>query len=134
MESAKWRRIQKSLRQFIDSIAVTEGLTPVVNQLKEKLPELRRTSGVNRVIKACDQLAIETSDLWRNEGLEVGLRSATKMRDSLFHSASVGEIDDMWVDLIRIRVLVEHLVLGVLGWPDNRTWVWKNQHLARIRQ
>jgi len=134
MDNAKWRRIQKSLRQFIDNIAVAEGLTPIVNQLKEKLPELRRTSGVNRIIKACSHLAIETSDLWRKEGFEAGLRSASKIRDSLFHAASVGEIDDMWVDLIRIRVLVERLVLGALGWPDNRTWVWKNQQLARIRQ
>jgi hypothetical protein len=134
MDNAKWRRVQQLLRQSVDDIATAEGLTPIVTQLKEKLPELRRTSGVNRVIKACEQIGITTTDLWRKEGFETGLRAATKIRDSLFHAASVGEVDEMWVNLIRIRVLVERLVLGVLHWPDDRTWVWKNQQLARIRQ
>jgi hypothetical protein len=134
MDKSKWRRIQRLLRQYIDSIAVPEGLTAILTQLKEKLPELRRTSGVNRVIKACEQLDVQTADLWRKDGFETGLRSATRIRDSLFHAASVGDLDDMWVNLIRIRVLVERLLLGVLDWPDDRTWVWKNQQLARIRQ
>ncbi len=134
MDNARWRRLQKRLREFIDNIAVSEGLTPIVTQLKEKLPELRRTSGVNRVIKACEQLSITTSDLWRKDGFEAGLRATTKIRDSLFHAASLGQVDEMWVNLIRIRVLVERLVLALLEWPDDRTWVWRNQQLARIRQ
>jgi hypothetical protein len=134
MNNSKWRRIQKLLRQYIDSIAGPEELTSIVTQMKEKLPELRRASGVSRIMKACQQLGVKTDDLWRKDGFEAGLRSSTKLRDSLFHAASLGEVDDMWINLIRIRVLVERLLLGALDWPDDRTWVWKNQELARIRQ
>jgi len=35
LNTAKWRKIQKLLRAYIDSIADAEGLTPIVTQLKE---------------------------------------------------------------------------------------------------
>jgi hypothetical protein len=110
VNTAKWGKIQKLLRSYIDSIAETECITNIVGQLKEKLPELRRVSSVKRVIEACKKLGVKTDDLWRKDGFEPGLRSATKIRDSLFHAAA-GQIDDLWVNLIRIRVLVERLLL-----------------------
>jgi len=59
------------------------------------------------------------------------LKSATKIRNRLFHAAD-GTGDDLYIQLIRVRALVERLLLGELEWPDERTWVWKNHELARI--
>lgn len=130
--SAKWKRIQKLLRGYLDSIADAEEIEHVVERLKEKLPELRRVSGDRRVIEACQKLDVKTHDLWRKEGFEEGLKSATKIRNRLFHAAG-GDMDDLYVNLIRVRTLVERLILGTLEWPEDRTWVWKNKELARIR-
>jgi hypothetical protein len=132
LDSSKWRRVQKLLRSYLDGIAEAEGITSVVDQLKEKLPELRRVSGDKRIIEACRTLGIKTDDLWRTAGFEAGLKSATKTRNRLFHAAG-GDIDDLYIDLIRVRTLVERLLLATLEWPDERTWVWKHQELARIR-
>lgn len=132
LDASKWRRVQKLLRGYLDSIAEAEGITSVVGQLKEKLSALGRVSGDKRVIEACRKLGVRTDDLWRQAGFEVGLKSATSVRNRLFHAAG-GGLDDIYVNLIRVRTLVERLLLGTLDWPDERTWVWKDQELARIR-
>ncbi|MDQ3816187.1 MAG: hypothetical protein M3362_00685 [Acidobacteriota bacterium] len=131
LDPSKWRRIQKLLRAYLDSIAEKEEIGPVVNQLKEKLPELRRVSGDKRVIEACRKFGVTTDDLWREEGFEAGLKAATKIRNRLFHAAG-GEMDGLYVNLVRVRTLVERLLLGALQWPDERTWVWKDQELLGI--
>jgi hypothetical protein len=132
LDSSKWRRVQKLLRGYLDSVAEAEEITSVVAQLKEKLPELRKVSGDKRVMEACRRLGVKTDDLWRQTGFEAGLKSAAKVRNRLFHAAG-GGIEDIYVNLIRVRTLVERLLLGALEWPDERTWVWKDQELARIR-
>jgi len=132
LPTSKWRKLQKLLRDYIDSIAEEEEITSVAEQLKEKLPELRRASGDKRIIGACRILGVKTDDLWRKDGFEAGLKSATKIRNRLFHAAG-GDIDGSYVNLIRVRTLVERLLLGVLQWPDERTWTWKDQELYRIR-
>ena len=135
IEPSKWERIQGLLGDYLDRIAEAEEITSVVGQLKEKLPTLRfqKASGDKRVIEACQRFGVKTDDLWRKDGFEVGLKSASGIRNRLFHAAGGGYMDDQFVNLVRIRVLVERLLLGILRWPDERTWVWKNQELARIR-
>jgi hypothetical protein len=128
---SKWRKVQKLLRSYIDSIAEEEEITAVAEQIKEKLPELRRASGDRRVIGACHTLGVKTDDLWRKDGFEAGLKSATRIRNRLFHAAG-GGIDDSYGNLVRVRTLVERLLLGILEWPDERTWVWKDQELMRL--
>lgn len=131
LTTSKWKKVHKLLRTYIDSIAEKEEITSVAEQIKEKLPELRRASGDKRIIGACRILDVETDDLWRKDGFEAGLKSATKVRNRLFHAAG-GDIDDSYVNLIRVRTLVERLLLKVLDWPDERTWVWKDQELLSI--
>jgi hypothetical protein len=133
LAASKWKKVQKLLRGYLDSIADKEGITDVVEKLKEKLAELRRVSGDRRIMEACRTLGVKTDNLWRTAGFEAGLKSATMTRNRLFHAAGDGVIDDIYVDLIRVRTLVERLLLAILEWPDERTWVWKHQELARIR-
>lgn len=135
IDPSKWEKIQGLLSTYLDSIAEVEEITSVVEQLKEKLPalSLHRMSGDKRIIEACQRLGVKTDDLWRKDGFEAGLKSASGIRNRLFHAAGGGDMGDQFVNLIRIRALVERLILGTLDWTDERTWVWKNQDLARIR-
>jgi len=58
--SAKWKKVEKSLRSHLDSIAVTEGITEILSQMKDKLPELRRASG-DRRIGGCQKFCVSES-------------------------------------------------------------------------
>ncbi len=79
VSSGKWKRLQKQLREYLNSIAENHGLADVIEQIKEKLPELRRASGDRRIVAACSSLNVNVLDLWPKEGFEVGLKVATRM-------------------------------------------------------
>lgn len=130
--TSKWNKIQKLLRKYLNSIAESEGITAVVDQIKEKLPELRRASGDRRIMEACRTLNVETSDLWPKEGFEAGLKLATGMRNDLFHSALLESPDELSEHLVRVRILVERLLLRILEWPDEQIWTWYDQNLRWI--
>jgi hypothetical protein len=131
LDSSTWQKVQKLLSGYLDSIAEKEGIAPIVEQLKEKLPALRSVSGDKRVIEACRMLGVKTDDIWEKDGFEAGLKAAAKTRNRLFHAAG-GDVNDLYVNLIRVRTLVERLLLKRLQWPDERTWVWKDESLHRI--
>jgi hypothetical protein len=133
-KSGKWKKLEKVLRDYLDSIADSHSITGVVNELKQKLPELRRMSGDSRIIKACNALNINTSDLWPNEGFEVGLKTATGMRNDLFHSALAEDTSELFKHLVRVRTLVDRLLLKILDWPDDQIWVWYDQNLKFVNQ
>jgi len=132
VSSGKWKKLQKQLREYLNSIAENQGLADVIEQIKEKLPELRRASGDRRIIDACSSLNVNVSDLWPKEGFEVGLKAATRMRNELFHSALCESPNDLSDHLVRVRTLVERLLLKILGWPDAQIWVWYDQNLKRV--
>jgi hypothetical protein len=133
-KSGKWKKLEKVLRDYLDSIADSHSITGVVNELKQKLPELRRMSGDSRIIKACKALNINTSDLWPREGFEIGLKSATGMRNDLFHSALAEDTSELFKHLVRVRTLVDRLLLKILEWPDDQIWVWYDQNLKFVNQ
>jgi hypothetical protein len=133
--SSKWRKVQGLLRDHLDSIKRAERLKiKVVDQMKEKLPELRRTSGDRRIKAACSTRRVKTSDLWPSEGFEAGLRMATRMRNELFHSALMESPEELYDHLVRVRTLVERLLLKILKWPDRRIWTWYDQNLKWVNQ
>jgi hypothetical protein len=130
--SAKWKKVQKQLRDYLNTIAESAGIADVLEQIKEKLPELRRASGDRRIIEACDKLGVKTSNLWPSEGFEAGLKSATRMRNELFHSALCESPLALSEHLVRVRSLVERLLLKLLQWPDDQVWTWHDQNLLWI--
>jgi hypothetical protein len=133
-KSGKWKKIEKSLRSYLDSIADSHSITDILDEVKQKLPELRRTSGDSRIIKACRALGVNTSDLWPRQGFESGLKSATGMRNDLFHSALTEDSQALFNHLVRVRTLVERLLLKILAWPDDQIWVWYDQNLKYVNQ
>lgn len=130
--SSKWKKMQKLLCNYLDSITEEQEITDVVEEMKKKLPELRRASGESRITEACRTLGVKTLDLWPKEGFEAGLGTATRMRNELFHSALLQSPDEASKHLVRVRTLVERLLLKILEWPDEKIWTWYDQNLKWI--
>ena len=134
LSSAKWKKLEKALRENLNTIAKEQHLIDILEALKAKLPELRRASGDKRIIEACEALRVNTSDLWPNEGFEPGLKIATGMRNDLFHSALAANHQELVRHLVRVRTLVERMLLRILDWPDDQIWVWYDQNLRFVNQ
>lgn len=134
LSSAKWKKLEKALRENLNTIAKEQHLIDILEALKAKLPELRRASGDKRIIEACEALRVNTSDLWPNEGFEPGLKIATGMRSDLFHSALAANHQELVRHLVRVRTLVERMLLRVLDWPDDQIRVWYDQDLRFVNQ
>ncbi|HYR76170.1 MAG TPA: hypothetical protein VEM96_10040 [Pyrinomonadaceae bacterium] len=132
LKSGKWKKLERTLREYIDSIADGHDLAEIIDSLKQKLPELRRASGDSRILEACNTLNVNTSDLWPIRGFENGLKSATGMRNDLFHSALAENAKELFNHLVRVRTLVERLLLKILDWPDDQIWVWYDQNLKQV--
>jgi hypothetical protein len=132
IKSAKWGKVEKRLRTYLDDIAGSEGLEDVVELMKEKLPELRRTPSDRKIIETCRILEVKTDDLWPAQGVQEGVKMATKMRNDLFHSALYKDSYDLYKNLVRLRILAERILLKALRWPDDRIWVWYDQNLKWV--
>jgi hypothetical protein len=134
IKSGPWKRVENSMRKFIDKLSVAEDFVDVANQMKDKLPELRRATSANRISEMCRKLGVETSDIWPNNGFTSGLNRATKMRNDLFHSALCASTEDLSKNLIRIRTLTERMILKALCWPDDEIWRWYDQDMKWINK
>lgn len=134
LSSAKWKKLEKALRKNLNTIAEEQQLIDVLEELKGKLPELRRASGDKRIVKACEALKVNTSDLWPKGGFEAGLKTATGMRNDLFHSALAENHHELFRHLVRVRTLVERILLKILDWPDDQIWRWYDQNLRFVNQ
>jgi len=133
--SSKWKKVYGLLKDHLDGIKKAERLTKkVVEQMKEKLPELRRTSGDRRITEACRARRVKTEDLWPAEGFKDGLKKATRMRNELFHSALMESPEKLYDHLVRVRTLVERLLLKILKWPNKRIWTWYDENLKWVNQ
>lgn len=133
--SSSWKKVQKSLRSSLASLAEQEFISPeAAKHLQEKLPELRRASLVSRVEMAVEAYSVKTSDLWTTEGFAEGMKRASEFRNGLFHAAHTSDLDLMGVDLTRIRTFTERLLLSALSWPEERRWAWRDDSLRRIIQ
>ena len=132
IKSAKWRKVEKTLRTYLQDIAVSEGLEDVVELIKEKLPELRRAPSDRKILETCGTLKVKTDDLWPPQGVQEGVKVATKMRNDLFHSALCRDSHDLYKNLVCLRILAERILLKALSWPDDRIWVWYDQNLKWV--
>lgn len=82
-----------------------------------------------KISKICQVSNIKIDDLWVKDGFETGVRLATKIRNDLFHSALCKDPQELSEHLIRLRVLIERMILKALNWPDDQIWIWHDQQL-----
>jgi hypothetical protein len=134
LTAGKWKRVEKLLRTHLNQIAVVEDFGGVLDNMKQKLPELRRIPSDRWILETCRTLNLKTEDLWPRDGFEAGLRSATQMRNDLFHSALCRDFEVMADNLVRLRLLTERLILRTLRWPEDEVWRWYDQNLKWINK
>lgn len=127
---SQWKKMEPVLREAINEKSASIEVSDVArDEIKRKLPELRRASLQSRVECACRRFEPKTSDLWPIEGFSEGIRKAASTRNDLFHSADAEGAEDMYGDLVRIRTFTERLLLQILKWPPDDIWVWYDQDL-----
>lgn len=127
-ESAQWKKIERTLKEAIQSRLDSQFHEALIN----KLPELKRQALSARIDAACVKLHPKTDDLWPNLTFKVGIKRAANIRNGLFHSASTNNDSDLISDLVRIRNFSERLLLKLIGWKDEDIWAWSDQQLKRV--
>lgn len=135
-KKGQWKLLRRSLEGLIDSFAQTNGLQKnLIQYTKRKLPELGRLAIADSILHYANTLGIRVDDLWPSSiGFENGLRTALHLRNSLMHRAVIIDPVSMYENLIRLQVLTERFVLKILGWPEDKVWVWSTQTLKRVNR
>ncbi|WP_152240334.1 hypothetical protein [Xanthomonas sp. LMG 12461] len=135
VSSSVWKRTRRELERSVALLKENGVLSSdVADQIKEKLPELRRASLASKISSVATFYSIKTSDLWTAEGFEEGIKSAARIRNGLFHAAHSSDVGLMEVNLVRIQAFTERLLLAALSWPDDRRWAWRDSRLRSIIQ
>lgn len=100
--------------------------------INEKLPELRRISTRSKLRHLRQELRIVVRDLWDRSDFDEGFIRASQNRNRLVHTATAEKPNELYYDLVRIRILTERILLRLLGWPDEKIWRWHDQELKWV--
>jgi len=126
--SSPWDRLRSRLEKEVDTFVVdeklsTEDAATVSAGIKKKMPELRRIAVNERIRQVCLDVDVATEDLWPIVvGFESGAEQATTNRTLIVHAARADFPDQMNGDLVRLSVLTERIILGLLKWPKEKIW------------
>jgi hypothetical protein len=131
IKNSAWKIIKKYLITCIKDNK-NEDIKSEFDEVRRKLPELRRYSFGRKAAQTVQILQVDTSGIWKNQSFDEGLSEATKIRNSLFHAGEVKSIDGMYENLIRLQFLLERIILKALKWKSSQLWVWHDQELKGI--
>lgn len=132
-QPAQWKGLKRTIEKAIAEFGQSYNLSSkLVKLTQERLPRLARPSIADTLLHLTRSLGIKTDDLWPNGvTFETGLRGALKVRNSLVHRAVIVDPAAMHDNLVRLQALTERLILKLIGWPDNKVWVWADERLKR---
>jgi hypothetical protein len=131
-----WGALQIELESSIKACGQKNGVEQqIIDNIARKISELRRVSLAEAVKREAEAMGVRVDDLWPSSiGFLSGLRQAIKLRNDLFHRASASDLDLLYENLTRLRILVERFILKVLGWPDEKIWAWHALEVERINK
>jgi hypothetical protein len=132
--ASPFRKLCSHLRETIAQFAVERGFADIIDDIKEKLPELQRRSTSRKMVRVQAQLGLKVDDLWPTVGFAAGFARATRSRNELVHAAKIQNARQVYSDGIRVSLLTERLILKLLKWPDDKIWVWHDQLLKWANQ
>ena len=127
--ASPFRRLCERLRDAVAQFALERGMPDLPDEINAKLPELRRRPTQRRIARLREKYDVKVDDLWPHLGFEAGFARATKGRNMLVHAAKLIEPQEVFGDQVRIAVLTERIILKLLGWPDEKVWVWHDQNV-----
>jgi len=125
----RWMELKKELRKFLKS----RNLSPNERKLMyEKLPELNRVSFTTALGKLLSKYSVELSDLWPLASAGPNTISLSDIRNRLVHGDRINreERNAMVIALAHLRWTAERLALATLGWPIERSRVYRLEEIA----
>lgn len=131
--SGPWKRIEKSLKEFIKQSEQND-LLKYRCDILDKIPELKRYSFNKKLFQLISFLGVDTNGLWVGISFENGLMNATRIRNQLFHAGKVSSPGDMHEDLIRLQFLSERIIIKALNWHQDNIWKWNDIELRNANQ
>jgi hypothetical protein len=133
---AQWKNLRRLLEKTVGEFGGSHGLnTDLIEAMRNRLPVLARPAFSEELFRITRSLGVKVDDLWPEPiGFERGLRQALKIRNSLVHRAVIVNPSAMYENLVRLRSLTERLILKLIGWPNEKVWVWADQALKWVNK
>ncbi len=125
-------KISNALSRTIMELRNDESLAEWLDIVKAKLPELRRSTTFAMIQFCCEDLDVVFNDLWIEERSGEGLKLALKNRNHLVHQANSDNPRELYPDTVRLRILVERLILSCIAWDRSKLSPWHAEELLRI--
>jgi len=132
--SSQWKRLERKLASCVTDFVEAEQVDIDPAMVIEKLPELRRATGITRIQAACEAYSVKVDDVWTKKGFYEGLKGASRIRNELFHAARLRDADAASKDVIRLQSLTERLLLALLKWPSSEIWLLADRHLSLVNR
>ncbi|GAB1422186.1 hypothetical protein MASR2M15_24000 [Anaerolineales bacterium] len=122
MGTSKFDKVQKALRDYLSlSKKELKLSSEEIEQIKLKLPELKRRSFKNRLKELSDKqvgsLPKELSGTLTPESLFDRLEEVIKRRNHFIHSGKIEDYRETLSDIALIRFLVNIWILSLLNYP-----------------
>lgn len=133
---SQWKLLRRTLEKTIAEFAENQRLlSTLVDYTQKRLPGLARPAIADVILHLTQSLSIKVDDLWPDGvPFDQGLRAALRIRNLLVHRAIIVDANAMHDNLVRLQALTERFILKLLGWPENKVWVWSNQRLKRVNR
>ena len=112
----KFRKISHAIKSIFseDEFTSLNLSSTIIKEIQCKIPELNRYSIASIIKSLCYELDIDLKHFYPKR------RKVTlfKVRNNLVHASSDIDIDLLHIELIRLRLLIEVIILKTLGWND----------------
>ena len=131
-----WRTLQGDVRSFLKAHALLKGSDTVQKERRgmmlNKVGELRRVPFSTALEKFCDEYGVNLDDLWPVVESKRDELSLTDIRNRLVHGSTLTgrQFHALIGAKQHMRWVVERALLGVFGWPVERSKV-RPEFLAR---
>lgn len=104
------------------------------SQIIKNILGLNTIPFVDRFYQLIKELKIETLDFFKEpDELKPRLEEIQIRRNRLIHKGEVKEIDKLYEDLVILKALSERIILKLLNWPIDKTFISAFKELHAIR-
>ncbi|CAN0487827.1 unnamed protein product, partial [Phaeothamnion confervicola] len=81
-----------------------------------------RQSLAQKIQLCVDHFNVPVDDIWKGTSFADGMKEAISGRNSLFHGETPQDFGKLYGSLVRLRTLVERLLIAALDWPRDKIW------------
>lgn len=133
LSAERWEPIKKELEKELRKFLKSHNLSPNERKLMyDKLPELNRVAFTTALQEFLSKYPVELSDLWPLASAGSNGNSLSDIRHRLVHGDRMNpeEHHALAIALAHLRWTAERLALATLGWPIERSRVYRLEEIA----